>query len=415
MAKSHNLGRRRLAALILSVGALLLAIVPMFGRVASVSLPQGKGGEVIAKPTPTPKKTTTKRTTPSRTTNTSKTNQATKSASEAASAAQMIFWNSIKDSQNPEEFRAYLKKYPNGEFADIARSRLTALETAAKEKAAREEEAKREDAKREEAKRKEQAEKKRPGAVVKNSIGMELVYVPPGSFMMGSTTSYPGEKPAHQVTINYSFYMGKFEVTQAQWQAVMENNPSRFKGENLPVEQVSWDDAIAFIARLNARDDGYTYRLPTEAEWEYACRAGTTGDYAGDLDMMAWHANNSGRAPLDSTEIWRTDSANYYKRITANGDQTHSVGGKLANAFGLYDMHGNVWEWCQDWYHEGYDGAPTNGSAWESGGTRDKRVLRGGSWGNTPTNLRSAFRNWSPPDIRYDFGGLRVVAVPRTQ
>jgi hypothetical protein len=158
---------------LMMAGLILLSLSGASKRSALAG--QGKGGEVIAKPTPTPKKTTTKRNTPSRTTNNSKTNQATKSASEAASAAEIIFWNSIKDSTNPEEFRAYLKKYPNGEFADIARSRLNALETAAKEKAAREEEARREDAKREETKRKEEAEKKRVGTVVRNSIGMDLV------------------------------------------------------------------------------------------------------------------------------------------------------------------------------------------------------------------------------------------------
>lgn len=130
------------------------------------------------------------------------------------------------------------------------------------------------------------ANQSQPAASVKNGIGMELVLLPAGSFLMGSTNAEANEKPVHQVTINYSFYMGKYEVTQAQWQAVMGSNPSYFKGDNLPVETVSWDDAIAFIARLNAQKDGYSYRLPTEAEWEYACRAGTTGDYAGE--WMRW-------------------------------------------------------------------------------------------------------------------------------
>jgi formylglycine-generating enzyme required for sulfatase activity len=122
---------------------------------------------------------------------------------------------------------------------------------------------------------------------VKNSIGMEFVWVPPGSFMMGSERE-DDEKPVHRVTINQGFYMGKYEVMQAQWQKVMGNNPSKFKGcDNCPVENVSWDDAQKFINGLNAQDDGYIYRLPSEAEWEYACRAGTAGDYAGDLDAMA--------------------------------------------------------------------------------------------------------------------------------
>ena len=213
---------------------------------------------------------------------------------------------------------------------------------------------------------------------------------------MGSTNGEADEKPVHQVTINYSFYIGKYEVTQAQWQAVMGNNPSSFKGEipgplfNLPVEQVSWDDAQSFINKLNESNDGFTYRLPTEAEWEYACRAGTTGDYAGNLSEMAWFAENS-------------------------QNRTHNVGEKQPNGWGLFDMHGNVWEWCQDWYHDSYSGAPADGSAW-LGGVQLYRVLRGGSWGNKDAaSLRSASRSRNTPDNRFYDKGLRVVAVARNQ
>ncbi|MBA3804430.1 MAG: SUMF1/EgtB/PvdO family nonheme iron enzyme [Acidobacteria bacterium] len=247
-----------------------------------------------------------------------------------------------------------------------------------------------------------------------NRIGMGFVRIPPGSFMMGSENGEKDEKPVHQVTINDGFYMGKYEVTQAQWQAVMGANPSNFKGDSLPVEQVSWNDAQNFIQKLNAMNDGYIYRLPTEAEWEYAGRAGTTGDYAGDLDSMAWYGNNSGRQRLDAAEILRTDSSNYYKRITDNGNQTHPVGQKQANGFGLYDMHGNVWEWCQDWYHDDYTGGPTDGSAWLMGGEQKYRVLRGGSWYSSAVVLRSADRNWYAPALRFDLIGFRVVAVART-
>ena len=244
-----------------------------------------------------------------------------------------------------------------------------------------------------------------------NQAGIEFILIPPGSLMMGSVNGAADEKPVHQVTIGQAFYMGKYEVTQAQWQSVMGSNPSNFKGDNLPVETVSWDDAVAFIARLNAQNDGFAYRLPTEAEWEYACRAGTTGDYAGDLDAMAWYGNNSGRGRLDTAEILRTDSANYYKRITENGGQTHAVGSKLPNSFGLFDMHGNVWEWCQDWYHDSYNGAPGDGSAWLSGGEQKYRVLRGGSWFNFAIFLHSANRLWLTPDARNSPFGFRVVAV----
>jgi formylglycine-generating enzyme required for sulfatase activity len=244
-----------------------------------------------------------------------------------------------------------------------------------------------------------------------NQAGIEFVLIPPGSLMMGSVNGAADEKPVHQVTIGQAFYMGKYEVTQAQWQSVMGSNPSNFKGDNLPVETVSWDDAVAFIARLNAQNDGFAYRLPTEAEWEYACRAGTTGDYAGDLDAMAWYGNNSGRGRLDAAEIYRTDSANYYKRITENGGQTHAVGTKLPNSFGLFDMHGNVWEWCQDWYHDSYNGAPTDGSAWLSGGEQKYRVMRGGSWYADAAVLRSAARRRDTPGYDYNLYGFRVVAV----
>lgn len=224
---------------------------------------------------------------------------------------------------------------------------------------------------------------------------MELVYVPAGSFMMGSTSGGNNRRPIHQVTIREGFYMSKHEVTQAQWQAVMGSNPSltwsnpsSSIGDNLPVVQVSWNDAQEFIRKLNVRNDGYTYRLPSEAEWEYACRAGTTGDYAGNLDAMAWYDKNS-------------------------GGKTHPVGQKQPNAFGLYDMHGNAYEWCEDWYHENYNGAPVNGSAWLSGGKQEYRVFRGGSQGNEAPNLRSASRYGNYPGFRGNGLGLRVVAVSR--
>ena len=199
------------------------------------------------------------------------------------------------------------------------------------------------------------------------------------------------EQPMHRVTIGRSFHMGKYEVTQAQWEAVIHNNPSRFKdcGGNCPVDQVSWNDAQNFINILNQNNDGFRYRLPTEAEWEYACRAGTTGDYAGDLDSMVWYETNS-------------------------GSQTQPVGTKQPNGFGLYDMHGNVSEWCQDWHHDGYYGAPTDGSAWLSGGEQVLRVLRGGSWGDGVQELRSVARAGCSPDERCVVG-FRVVAVVRTQ
>ena len=191
--------------------------------------------------------------------------------------------------------------------------------------------------------------------------------------------------------VNYEYQIGKYEVTQEQWFAVMGTNPSANKGRTLPVEQVSWDDIQQFIAKLNQKT-GQKYRLPSEAEWEYAARARTTTEWSfgsdeSKLGNYAWYGRNS-------------------------GGKTQEVGQKLPNAFGLYDMHGNVWEWTQDCWHENYAGAPTDGSAWTTGCTSNARVLRGGSWDDFPADLRSAIRYWLIPDDRYDSGGFRLARTP---
>jgi formylglycine-generating enzyme required for sulfatase activity len=224
---------------------------------------------------------------------------------------------------------------------------------------------------------------------VRNAAGIEFVYVPAGSFMMGANNLEGAAQPVHQVAFSEGFYMGKYEVTQAQWKNVMGTNPSEFKGNNLPVETVSWLDATEFVRKLNEVNHEYTYRLSSEAEWEYACRAGTTGDYAGDIDAMAWYDTNS-------------------------GSKTHPVGTKQPNAFGLYDMNGNVMEWCQDWHHLTYDGAPVDGSAWEKGGSHRMRVYRGGAWIRPAfPDAYSANRGFGAPDRQLNFLGLRLVAVAR--
>src|ERR1043165_401756 len=234
-----------------------------------------------------------------------------------------------------------------------------------------------------------------PGTVVKNSTGMEFAYVPAGSFQMGTEKGDISgtELPVHQVTLARGFYMGRYEVTQAQWQKVMGVNPSSFLskdcGENCPVNSVSWNDVQEFIKKLNALNDGYQYRLPSEAEWEYACRAGTTGEFAGDLNSMAWYEKNS-------------------------EDKLHPVGQKQPNAWGLYDMYGNVNEWAMDYSHENYNGAPTDGSAWLSGGDSNKRVWRGGDYREADAFSSSGSRNWSPADSDDYRHGVRVVAVPRS-
>jgi formylglycine-generating enzyme required for sulfatase activity len=219
-----------------------------------------------------------------------------------------------------------------------------------------------------------------------NGVPLEMILVPAGKFTMGSDKR-DDEKPPHEVIVP-SFYIGKFQITQKQWQAVMGKNPSHFKGDELPVEGVSWHDAQAFCEKLRVMT-GKAYRLPSEAEWEYACRAGTTGNYAGKLDEMAWYRGNS-------------------------ENQTHPVGQKKPNAFGLYDMHGNVWEWCEDVWRENYNGAPTDGSAWTDGGNQDRRVLRGGSWGLNDNYCRSAYRSVNAPGVINVRFGYRVVVSAGT-
>ena len=234
-----------------------------------------------------------------------------------------------------------------------------------------------------------------PGAAcAEPTTGMEFVYVPGGCFQMGSTATEI-EQPVHEVCLQ-GFWMGKYEVTQVQWQTVMGNNPAYFKGEDRPVESISWNDAQEFVSNLNVAVEtrgraSLQFRLPSEAEWEYAARAGTQtaysfGDDPNQLGEYAWFDGNS-------------------------GVETHPVGQKRPNAFGLYDMHGNVWEWVADTCYKNYDGAPTDGSAWGSLGDGKPRVLRGGGWYYSPNDCRSAYRYWNPPDFRNYFFGLRVVVA----
>ena len=236
--------------------------------------------------------------------------------------------------------------------------------------------------------------------------------IPAGSFLMGSTTGNADEKPAHRVRISRPFEMGKYEVTQAQWVVVMGQNPSNFKGANLPVENVSWEAVQLFIQKLNDQTDKYIYRLPTEAEWEYACRAGSTGDYAGALDAMAWYADNSGIQRLNASELWKADNAGYLNKLLGNKAQTHPVGLKQANAWGLYDMYGNVWEWCQDLYAETYYGKSLESDP-QGPSAGALRVRRGGSWYNFPISCRSSQRDKFHPEAFFSNIGFRLVRTPR--
>ena len=247
-----------------------------------------------------------------------------------------------------------------------------------------------------------------------NGITLEMAAIPGGTFLMGSSPnekySFDDEHPQHQVSVP-PFFMGKYPITQAQWKEVasrtdlkverdLDLNPAYFKdrpdSDRRPVEQVNWYDAVEFCARLSILT-GREYRLPSEAEWEYACRAGTT-------------------TPFYFGETITGELANY------DASETTPVGQFTPNAFGLYDMHGNVWEWCADTWHDNYDGAPSDGSVWLDNNQEENidgksrfgaySVMRGGSWGDIPDLCRSAFRNYVYRRIyRYYYLGFRVVCV----
>ena len=222
---------------------------------------------------------------------------------------------------------------------------------------------------------------------------IDMVLIPAGNFLMGSTSSFKDEndeKPPHAVYLS-SFLMGKTEVTQKQWTDVMGRNPSRFSscGPDCPVENVSWKDARQFISKLNEKA-AQKYRLPSEAEWEYAARARTTTD---------WSFGNDESKLGDYAWFWGN-----------SGQKTHQVGQKLPNAFGLFDMYGNVGEWTEDCNHPSYVGAPTNGSAWTTTCVDNRRVVRGGSWSvSEPRDLRSGYRNSFQPDYSDHAFGLRLA------
>jgi len=223
-----------------------------------------------------------------------------------------------------------------------------------------------------------------------NSIGMKFSLILAGEFYMGSEES-DDEKPVHKVKIKNPFYLGTYPVTQREWKAVMGDNPSFFKGDDMPVEQVSWDDVQEFIKKLNEKEGTDKYRLPSEAEWEYACRAGTTTRYSfgndeSKLGDYAWYDGNS--------------------------DKTHPVGQqKKPNSWGRYDLHGNVWEWVQDEWHDSYDGTPADGSAWESGDGAG-RVIRGGGWRDNAWDCRSANRDLDDQSVRFHDLGFRLLREP---
>jgi formylglycine-generating enzyme required for sulfatase activity len=229
---------------------------------------------------------------------------------------------------------------------------------------------------------------------ITNSIGMELVLIPAGSFRMGGDKKLEQaedhETPRHIVKISKTFYMGKYEVTQSQWSEIMNNNPSEFKEDIRPVERVSWNDVQEFIQKLNNKEETNKYRLPTEAEWEYAARADTKSTYCFSSDIKtlsqyAWYRKNS-------------------------EGKTHPIGQLKPNAWGLYDVHGNVHEWCQDWFDRNYySQSPSNSPLGPSSGLA--KVLRGGDWGSENWYCRCASRSLSSPDRRSNRLGFRLVGM----
>ena len=275
-------------------------------------------------------------------------------------------WAQTKRANSSEAYLAYMKHFPAGNYLGQARSSAARL-------------------KRAEA-------GKELGKVVKDCAECpEMVVIPGGRFEMGSAHGSPSERPVHAVAILNAYAIGRTEVTQEQWRAVTGSNPSHFSscGDNCPVENVSWDDVQGFLAKLNAKT-GKQYRLPTEAEWEYVARAATTTHYSWGDDVGTNHANCDGCG------------SQWDNRSTA------PVASFPPNAFGVYDMHGNVSEWVGDCWNDNYDGAPDDGGAWVYEGCTD-HAYRGGAWGLNPRFMRAASRSWGTPGKRLDTRGLRLA------
>lgn len=245
--------------------------------------------------------------------------------------------------------------------------------------------------------KKKRLQKEEGGETFINSIGMKFTRIPAGEFLMGEKSGFfdillygKNIEPIHKVTVNKPFYFGIYPVTQREWKADMGNNPSHFKGDDLPVDSVSWNGVQDFIKRLNEKEETDKYRLPSEAEWEYAARAGTStpysfGDNKSELSDYAWYGDMV-------------------------GGKTHNVGQKKPNPWGLFDIHGNVWEWVQDRWHRNYEGAPTDGSAWETG-EESSLVLRGGSWSSDALFCRSAARLWRNSGAREKDVSFRLLRI----
>ena len=297
---------------------------------------------------------------------------------DSAAQVEQQGWAAAQSGNTVAGYTAYLQEYPQGRYAAAARiaiaslrAQVTVVQAPPVAQAAP-----------------PPTTSLAAGQVIKDCADCpQMVAIPAGSFEMGSM--FLDEQPVHLVNVT-AFFLGRTEVTQGEWIAVMGSNPSTFKqcGMNCPVENISWSDAQEFARRLSQKT-GKTYRLPSEAEWEYAARAGSRGKWSfgedeSQLGAYAWFVNNS-------------------------GSTTHTVALKRPNSFGLYDMHGNVWEWVQDVWHENYQGAPSDGSAWVNGGDQAQRARRGGARYDYSDILRSAYRNRSAPIHNFSGTGMRIA------
>jgi formylglycine-generating enzyme required for sulfatase activity len=321
---------------------------------------------------------------------------------------ELEYWKSIGGSQNAKEYESYLRQYPNGQFVELARNRIEKLKQPVYRSV-----------KYETGELKGRKLTRRQGECevyteeLGNGVKLEMVKIPGGDFQMGSPASEKGrfddEGPLHRVTVK-EFLMGRYEVTQKIWRAVaalpkigMELNPdpSRFKGDELPVETVSWDEVKEFIGRLNQKlglEESKGYRLPSEAEWEYAARGGTTTPFGFGETISLNMVNYNGKYPYGEGEKGE------------DRGRTIGVGSLgLANRFGLYEMHGNVYEWCEDQYRNNYSGAPVDGTAWTGLEMAADRVNRGGGWDIRAAACRSARRPSNAPGIRYNDLGFRLA------
>lgn len=309
-----------------------------------------------------------------------------------ADAVEIAFWNSVKDTKHPDAVQAYLQQYPQGKFVSLATLKLKELTEPPKPAPSppvTETRPRPTPPSTSGAPQVAVGVYPPPPPPQRNSIGMEFVLIPAGEFQMGSNDGDNDEKPVHTVRLTKPFYLGKYEVTQGEWEKVMGNNPSEIKGDSRrPVESVSWDDLQEFIRRLNTKESEARYRLPTEAEWEYAARAGSTtaysfGDDVRQLGQYAWYYGNA-------------------------GGRTHPVGQLQPNAWGLYDMHGNVWERLQDWYGSYASGTVTDPAGPQSG---SERVTRGGGLGHFERSCRLAGRSHHAPSQHGYSLGFRLLRV----